>query len=44
MPLYCTRFRNLLDYYGRSRTVEHDFDQLFSLFVADRLKAMLPRV
>jgi len=23
--------------------VEHDFDQLFSLFVADRLKAMLPQ-
>jgi hypothetical protein len=41
--LYCTRLRNLLEYYCRSRTVGHDFDRLFSLFVADRLKAMLPQ-
>jgi len=35
--------RNLLEYYCRSRTVEHDFDRLFFLFVADHLKAMLPQ-
>jgi len=38
-----TRLRNLLEYYCRSRTVEHDFDRLFSLFVADRLTSMLPQ-
>ena len=41
--LYCTRLRNLLEYnYCRSRAVNHDFDRN-SLFVADRLKAMLPQ-
>jgi len=40
---YCTRLRNLLEYYCPSRTVEHDFNRIFSLFVADRLKAMFPQ-
>jgi len=40
---YYTRLKNLLEYYCRSRTVEHDFDRLFSLFVANGVKAMLPQ-
>ena len=41
--LYCTRLKNLLEYYCRSRSVENTFERLFSLLVADRIKAVLPQ-
>jgi hypothetical protein len=41
--LFCTRLKNLLEYYCRSRDVRNDFERLFSLLVADRIKACLPQ-
>ena len=41
--LYCTRLKNLLEYYCRSRNVENDFERFFSLLVADRVKSVLPQ-
>jgi hypothetical protein len=40
--LFCARLKNLLEFYCRSRDVGHDFERLFSLLVADRIKAVLP--
>jgi hypothetical protein len=41
--LFCTRLKNLLEYYCCSRDVRNDFERLFSLLVADRIKACLPQ-
>jgi hypothetical protein len=41
--LYCTRLKNLLEYYCLSRNVENDFERFFSLLVADRVKSVLPQ-
>ena len=41
--MYCTRLKNLLEYYCRSRSVENKFERLFSLLVSDRIKAVLPQ-
>ncbi|HSN23885.1 MAG TPA: hypothetical protein VLS45_06910, partial [Methylomicrobium sp.] len=40
--LYCSRLKNLLTYYCNGRDVKCDFDTLFSLLVADRIKSTLP--
>src|SRR5664279_3631481 len=39
--LFCSRLRNLLIYYHRSRSVS-DYEQLCSLLVADKIKSVLP--
>jgi hypothetical protein len=41
--LFCARLKNLLEYYCRSRDVAGEFERLFTLSVADRLKSMLPQ-
>jgi hypothetical protein len=40
--LFRARLRSLLLYYVRSREAEGDFDKLFDLMIADKLKDMLP--
>jgi hypothetical protein len=41
--LFCACLKNLLEYYCRSRDVAGEFERLFTLIVADRLKSMLPQ-
>jgi hypothetical protein len=41
--LFCTRLGNLFEYYCCSRNVRNNFERLFSLLVADRIKACLPQ-
>jgi hypothetical protein len=41
--LFCARLKNLLEYYCRSRDVAGEFERLFTLIVADRLKSLLPQ-
>ena len=40
--LYCSRLKNLLTYYCNGRDVKRDFDTLFSLLIADKIKSALP--
>ena len=40
--MYCTRLKNLLTYYCRSRNVDDNYEKLFSLLVADKIKTTLP--
>lgn len=39
--LFCTRLNGLLDYYLESRKVGHNFDELKSILICDRIKATL---
>jgi hypothetical protein len=39
--MFCSRLKNLLMYYCRSRQVDN-YDSLFSLLVADKIKTLLP--
>src|ERR1700733_8146580 len=40
--MFTARLKNLLNYYVQSRKIDKDFDLLFDLLVADRLKEELP--
>src|SRR3984885_5684058 len=40
--MFTARLKNLLNYYVQSRNIDKDFDLLFDLLVADRLKEELP--
>src|SRR5688572_6692741 len=40
--MFTARLKNLLNYYVRSRKVAKDYDKLFDLLVADKLKESLP--
>ena len=40
--MFSARLKNLLNYYVRSRRVERNFEKLFDLLVADKLKESLP--
>jgi hypothetical protein len=42
MFCYCSRLKNLIDYYLNSRQVNRDYEKVVSLLVADRLKSVLP--
>jgi hypothetical protein len=43
MDFVLCRLKNLLEYYCRSRDVAGEFERLFTLTVADRLKSLLPQ-
>ena len=40
--MFTARLKNLLNYYVRSRKVDKDYEKLFDLMVADKLKTCLP--
>jgi hypothetical protein len=40
--MFCSRLKNLLNYYVSSRHVGETYDTLFSLLVADKIKTLLP--
>ena len=40
--MFCSRLKNLLTYYCNSRQVKESYKTLFSLLIADKIKATLP--
>ena len=40
--MFCSRLRNLLTYNCRSRNVEKNYDKLFYVVIADKIKCSLP--
>ena len=40
--MFCSRLKNLLEYYCNSRQVKDDYKTLISLLIADRIKSTLP--
>ena len=40
--MFCSRLKNMLTYYFRSRHVDENYEILFSLLVADKIKTVLP--
>lgn len=40
--MFCSRLKNLMNYYVSSRHVGETYDTLFSLLIADKIKTLLP--
>ena len=40
--MFCSHLKNMLTYYFRSRHVNEEYETMFSLLVADKMKTVLP--